>query len=71
MKSPELKKIIENIFPNTKYISITDRDYSHLDLEWIENGVRVDLDFTKKGPLRGHFHVKGKGRPRGSGVIPR
>ena len=37
MKSPELKKIIENIFPNTKYISITDRDYSHLDLEWIED----------------------------------
>jgi len=37
MKSPELKKIIENIFPNTKYISITDRDYSHLDLEWIEH----------------------------------
>ena len=36
MKSPELKKIVESNFINTKYISITDRNYSHLDLEWIE-----------------------------------
>jgi len=37
IKVTELKKIINKIFPNTKYISITDRDYAYIDLDWVED----------------------------------